>query len=400
MLFSNRRGDTMLILKKFISNKKNKVLGLLAVIGLISLFISYETVYLHLFPDRNNTITTQKNIEASKKGIQGMTEYLKGALLEDERKEVENSLVGEQKRLDLEEKQLKSLKKKDYNEFYRLAYLINKSDLEEIKKIPLNNQADNNVLFYEAFASWYSKVKESGQNFPEVLASNASGIGAVGFILVTLGGLSGLVFLTLFCGDVLANEFPNGLRYYHLMKRKRGLLQFQYLFIPILVLMGIIAIGLFIPFTIASFQYGIGSVKFPEFLEGAIFQEYAGEKLLWRIIYLFLVLIFITTLGQLLSQLIKKPYVPSAIIVLILVGYSTLQTQEVMKNLIKWIPLTYLNVNTVFSLSNEKKDWPNTGNFLFGQDSPWIGALMILTCSLIFYLITHLLFKRYIYRKV
>ena len=58
-----------------------------------------------------------------------------------------------------------------------------------------------------------------------------------------------------------------------------------------------------------------------------------------------------------------------------------------------------LDVNTVFNLSDGTKNWPDSGNYLFGQNSLWIGLITILLCSIVFYLVTHVLFKQYIYRK-
>lgn len=194
-------------------------------------------------------------------------------------------------------------------------------------------------------------------------------------------------------------EMPNGLRYYHLMKKDKKMLHFQHLFIPVGFVLLLILSALLVFALIAGLQFGMGSWNFPNFVVGAIYDVFQGEELLWRLLYLLLSILFITSLGQLLSQFIRKAYIPSAIIALLIVTYSVIHTHEAMKTIIKWIPLTYLNINTVFQFSNGENSWPTSGNFLFGRDSLWIGALVLLSCSILFYGISHFLFTKYIYRK-
>ena len=178
------------------------------------------------------------------------------------------------------------------------------------------------------------------------------------------------------------------------------MLHFQHLFIPTAFVSMLILSALLVFVLIAGLQFGLGSWSFPNFIVGATYDIFQGEELLWRLLYLLLSILFITSLGQLLSQVIRKAYIPSAIIALLMVVYSAIHTHEVMRPVIKWISLTYLNINTVFQFSNGEKAWAISGNFLFGRDSLWIGALVLLSCSILFYGTSHFLFTKYIYRKV
>ncbi len=387
----------MLVFKKIMMNKKNKILCLLILLGISILFISYETVGLHNTEKTNLKHVTQLNIKNSKKAIGLLSDSLKENLSIDEKKNTEKQLADAKKSLELEKSKLEAINSKNYNRFYELDHSTYSLLMKRLDEDPTSAAINND--FVKSYNSWYLKVKASGQNFAEAMGANASGIGAVSYILMTLGGLFGLVAFTLIVGDSLSSEFPNGLRYFHLMRWKKSKIQFQYFFIPLVIVAGGLSTVLIFVFLIATMQYGIGSPDFPQLLIGAKFQRYAGEILIWQIVYLIAALVFITTLGQLISQIVKKAYISSAIIILILVGYSTLQTQESMKNVIKWVPLTYLNVNTVFNLSDGTKNWPDSGNYLFGQNSLWIGLITILLCSIVFYLVTHVLFKQYIYRK-
>ena len=304
--------------------------------------------------------------------------------------------------LKLNKAKLQALGENNYNEFWRLDNIFIEKMIKKIEESEKNGDEKffiGNKETDKAFSRWYHQVLASGQDFSQLPGMTPSSIGAALYILIGLEGLYGLILLTFICGDTLAMEMPNGLRYYHLMKKDKKMLHFQHLFIPAGFVLLLILSALLIFALIAGLQFGMGSWNFPNFVVGAIYDVFQGEELLWRLLYLLLSILFITSLGQLLSQFIRKAYIPSAIIALLMVTYSVIHTHEAMKTIIKWIPLTYLNINTVFQFSNGENSWPTSGNFLFGRDSLWIGALVLLSCSILFYGISHFLFTKYIYRK-
>lgn len=392
--------SNMFIFKKFISDPKNKIVALILFLSIFFFFISYQTVGLKMSTKYGLVSSTKVNVKSGEKGISELSEYLKGDIKEDEKANDEKLLDRMKQQLAVDKEKLEAATKKDYKEFYRLeeknALLFLKSIDEEGEKSPMTGA---NKDYFSSYITWYNQAKLTHQKFAEIIGANASGFGWLNYLLSALGGLFGLILITVLCGDALGNEFPNGLRFYHLLKKRRSKLQFDYLFVPIITALIIIVGGLIIPLIIAIIQFGIGDYKFPEFVVNATYTQYAGELLIWKVIYFVLALLFITSLGQLISQFIKKAYISSAIIVLVLVGYSILETQKVMQDFIKWIPLTYLNITKVIYLSNGDKNWPDTGNYLFGHNSFWIGALMLLGCTIIFYSTTYFIFSKYTYRK-
>ncbi|MBL3716584.1 hypothetical protein AALM99_09505 [Lactococcus muris] len=389
----------MFILKKFLSNNKNKVLLSLLLIGLILQFIAFETVGTNLPTNINQKVITQENIHFNEKNIKE-TEILIES--ENPPENVQEILVELQEDLKLNKEKLHALEKNNYKEFWRLENLHNEKTLKKLEEAEKKGEESSLVGGHEhikSMSKWYHQVLNSGQDFTQAPGLNPSGLGAAQYILIGLGGLYGLILLTFICGDTLAMEMPNGLRYYHLMKKDKKVLHFQHLFIPagfvlLLILFALLVFALF-----AGLQFGMGSWNFPDFVVGATYDLFQGEELLWRLLYLLLAILFITSLGQLLSQFIRKAYIPSAIIALLLVTYSVIHTHEVMKTIIKWIPLTYLDINTVLQFSNGENSWPTSGDFLFGRNSLGIGALVLLSCTIIFYSTSHFLFTKYIYRK-
>lgn len=389
----------MFILKKFVSNIKNKILLSLLFIGLIFQFVAFKTVGTHLPHGLGLENTTQENIKASEKSIKELKSFIESG---DPPENAEELLKEFNDELKLDKTKLQALEENNYNEFWRLDNLYNEQRIKKLEEAQKNGEElpfGGGYEHFKATSKWYHQVLASGQDFSQLPGMNPSSIGAALYILIGLGGLYGLILLTFICGDALAMEMPNGLRYYHLMKKDKKVLHFQHLFIPTGFVLLLILSTLLVFALIAGLQFGIGSWNFPNFVVGAIYDVFQGEELLWRLLYLLLAILFITSLGQLLSQFIRKAYIPSAVIALLLVTYSIIHTHEAMKTIIKWIPLTYLNINTVLQFSNGENSWPTSGNLLFGRDSLWIGALVLLSCSILFYDISHFLFTKYIYRK-
>ncbi|MEY8457892.1 hypothetical protein [Lactococcus ileimucosae] len=389
----------MFILKKFVSSNKNKVLLSLLLIGLILQFIAFETVGTNLPNGYKLENTTQENIKATEKSIKEIKNLIESG---DSSEENKNFLAKYEEEVKANKAKLQTLEENNYNEFWRLENLHNEKMLKKLEEAEKKGEESSLVGGHEyikSLSKWYHQVLASGQDFTQAPGLNPSGLGAAQYILIGLGGLYGLILLTFICGDTLAMEMPNGLRYYHLMKKNKKVLHFQHLFIPAGFVLLLILSALLVFALIAGLQFGIGSWTFPNFVVGATYDLFQGEELLWRLLYLLLAILFITSLGQLLSQFIRKAYIPSAIVALLLVTYSVIHTHEVMKTIIKWIPLTYLDINTVFQFSNGENSWPTSGDFLFGRDSLGIGALVLLSCTIIFYSTSHFLFTKYIYRK-
>ena len=66
----------MFILKKFVSNIKNKILLSLLFIGLIFQFVAFKTVGTHLPHGLGLENTTQENIKASEKSIKELKSFI------------------------------------------------------------------------------------------------------------------------------------------------------------------------------------------------------------------------------------------------------------------------------------------------------------------------------------
>lgn len=319
----------MFILKKFVSSNKNKVLISLLFIGLIFQFVAFKTVGTHPPNGLGLEDTTQENIKASEKSIRELKSFIESGDPPESAEELLRELNDE---LKLDKAKLQALEVNNYNEFWRLDNLYNEQRIKKLEEAQKNGEEvpfGGGYEYFKATSKWYHQVLDSGQDFTQSPGVNPSSIGAALYIFIG-------------CGDTLAMEMPNGLRYYHLIKKDKKMLHFQHLFIPTGFVLLLILSALLVFALIAGLQFGMGSWNFPNFVVGAIYDVFQGEELLWRLLYLLLAILFITSLGQLLSQFIRKAYIPSAIIALLLVTYSVIHTHEAMKTIVKWIPFNLL----------------------------------------------------------
>ena len=114
---------------------------------------------------------------------------------------------------------------------------------------------------------------------------------------------------------------------------------------------------------------------------------------IWQIVLqtlpLFLVaLLFLASLGQLLSLIFKKSLVVIGLIVVFLTGFLTLSQEEWFQPLKKFFPFEYLGYG---QLINDIKILP--------QNAFLIGVVYLLVLSLGFILASHYLYQHYYYRK-
>ncbi|MDG6136135.1 hypothetical protein NF702_02605 [Lactococcus petauri] len=211
----------MFILKKFVSSNKNKVLISLLFIGLIFQFVAFKTVGTHPPNGLGLEDTTQENIKASEKSIRELKSFIESGDPPENAEELLRELNDE---LKLDKAKLQALEVNNYNEFWRLDNLYNEQRIKKLEEAQKNGEEipfGGGYEYFKATSKWYHQVLDSGQDFTQAPGVNPSSIGAALYILIGLGGLYGLILLTFICGDTLAMEMPNGLRYYHLMKKDK-----------------------------------------------------------------------------------------------------------------------------------------------------------------------------------
>lgn len=350
--------------KKYIASKKNIVLLIILAFIFFGLFVWNKVSINKEMYDTNVTVLNQ---EIQQDRIE-LNSAPKGRLTE-----IKNSMTHL-------EQQKSAWQAKNFNLFYQLNNensLMILADYKSNRKSITGNiqQVKDSVIFY-------NKAKISGQNFSMTMGENDSGLGVFSYLSAWESSIVLLVIYSLICGDFLNNEFPNGLRFYKLARTEKKKLVNVYLLVPISLTFGISVTVFALFYIFTGVSSGFGSLNFPYQVNHGVIIT-AGQVMIWSVLYLLLTLIFITTLGQLLAILLKKPYLSSTVLVLIFICYSVLQSQNFMKPFFPWIPLSYLGSGQILSLGL---------NFGFG-------AIYVVTSSLIFYTLTQLLFSKYIYRK-
>ena len=346
-------------LKKYIAQKKNIVFLLLLIASLSFLFIWYKSVYSNNVYQENialiNNVINENNGNGSPSSSQ---------------KNFLNFLNQEKK----------AWTNKNYNLYYKLDNENNLEMLSQYKKNPQSVMGDIHLM--KDSISYYYAVKASGQSFSPGQGLNFSGLGVIQDFNSWLSSIVFLVFFTLLCADFFGDEFTKGLRFYELIKMNRKKLTLHYLWIPLSLTFAAVCLTFIVLFGAQSISSGVGSLSYPFGQVGYITTP-IWQIGLWALLYLFLTLLFITSLGQLFAVLIKKAHLSATVLLVILIIFSVLKTQTFMQPFLKWIPLSYLGSGQVISQGL------NLG----------YGALYLIVCSIVFILLTNLLFSRYIYRK-
>ena len=199
-----------------------------------------------------------------------------------------------------------------------------------------------------------------------------------------------LSLLVILFGDFFAQKFETEkIRYYRLIRQAKSRTLLNHLLIPFLISLSFLLLTIIANYLVLGITSGNwGSLIYPYGQLSQVVTPY-WQVDLWALGFLVLTLLFIITLSQLLAVIFKKKLVVVGIELLLIVGYDFIHQKDRVKPLIKFLPFEYLfGVSVVFP--DEK--------YLFGTNSMLIGAGYLLICSLIFYLLTNLLYQKWLYR--
>ncbi|MDR0200192.1 MAG: hypothetical protein LBI43_06420 [Streptococcaceae bacterium] len=375
----------MFFFKEYLSSRKNQLILVILSILLVSWFVNARITVTKSQLSINDI---QQQIQTTQLAILNCESNIKDGLNTVESKSELNML---KENLPLFQIQKKAIQEKNYTKFYDAQYEINKNSKDKSQLDSSNSKS---------FNAWYNEVKASGQAFPEAQGEDPMAYSAFLEANGDLNGILILVLVSVLVSDFLSWQFPNKLRLWRVLKVKREKIQIMTLLVPIITVFSVVCFLFICYFIYLGFSVGWGSPKFP----AGMFGEYSNMPVwqagVWGLAYFAVILIFLSSLGQFLTLIVKRSFLPLIVTVLILVGYSQLMTQDFMKHVIKFIPLTYLGSGTVVQLSGgSPAPWPLGGNVLFGQNSLIFGVIYLLVLSLIFYIATHWLFQRYVYRK-
>ncbi|MCJ1970071.1 ABC transporter permease [Pseudolactococcus carnosus] len=368
-------------LKRFIKNPKNKICLAILVLFFLVLFGFNQLSVNQQFKTMTLASTTT-NLQQTKQSVAAIKTQVASA---PEDTMLAKQLILSQEQEKMLSEQLKALTADDLDRFATLAY---EADLAALKSGDMAGSDDDQNRLNSS--NYYLAVKAVGGKMGLMANDAADASFKTGSaILHWLSATTLLVLITVLISDVVSSDIESSqIRFYQLIGGRK----FRQLVLKLLLPIGVVGVVTVLTFAgiylISGLLNGFGTWHYPYSLsDGSIFPIW---QLSLKSLGLFLVsLLFIGSLGQLLSLIFKKSLVVIGLIVVCLTGFLTLEREVWFQPFKKFIPFEYLGYGR---LINDIKILPD--HFLL------IGVVYLVGLSLIFLSISAYLYHQYYYRKV
>lgn len=367
--------------KKFLNNPKNKICLAILVLLLFGLFMANKTAFKQKFYQSTLDATTINIQQTEQMGLNVKNELKLNPddeILKASIKELEN----EKK---LFQSQLEALK---VNDLEKYANLGNQVNLLQIKRIPSDTSEE--YLAVSSSIKYYRTVKAVNGKMGVSMNDTSESAFTIAYAIVSwLSSTVIFVLLTVLIADNLSSEIETSqIRFYQIIGGRNFKQLIVNLLSPIFVVTLITVISFTVLYLIGGVQDSFGTWRYPYYTPaGDIVPIY---QLVIKTLILFIVsLLFIASLGQILSLIFKKSLVVIGIIVLFLTGFLTFEKEVWFQPLKMFFPFEYLGYGR---LLNDAEFLPSNA---FG-----IGLIYLLSLSFIFIMCSSYLYKNYYYRKV
>ena len=368
-------------LKRFIKNPKNKICLAILVLFFLVLFGFNQLSVNQQFKTMTLASTTT-NLQQTKQSVTAIKTQVASA---PEDTMLAKQLILSQEQEKMLSEQLKALTADDLDRFATLAY---EADLAALKSGDMAGSDDDQNRLNSS--NYYLAVKAVGGKMGLMANDAADASFKTGSaILHWLSATTLLVLITVLISDVVSADIESSqIRFYQLIGGRK----FRQLVLKLLLPIGVVGVVTVLTFAgiylISGLLIGFGTWHYPYSLtDGRIFPIW---QLSLKSLGLFLVsLLFIGSMGQLLSLIFKKSLVVIGLIVVCLTGFLTLEREVWFQPFKKFIPFEYLGYGR---LINDIKILPD--HFLL------IGVVYLVGLSLIFLSISAYLYHQYYYRKV
>ena len=368
-------------LKRFIKNPKNEICLAILVLFFLVLFGFNQLSVNQQFKTMTLASTTT-NLQQTKQSVAAIKTQVASA---PEDTMLAKQLILSQEQEKMLSEQLKALTADDLDRFATLAY---EADLAALKSGDMAGSDDDQNRLNSS--NYYLAVKAVGGKMGLMANDAADASFKTGSaILHWLSATTLLVLITVLISDVVSADIESSqIRFYQLIGGRK----FRQLVLKLLLPIGVVGVVTVLTFAgiylISGLLIGFGTWHYPYSLtDGRIFPIW---QLSLKSLGLFLVsLLFIGSMGQLLSLIFKKSLVVIGLIVVCLTGFLTLEREVWFQPFKKFIPFEYLGYGR---LINDIKILPD--HFLL------IGVVYLVGLSLIFLSISAYLYHQYYYRKV
>ncbi|WEV45223.1 ABC transporter permease [Streptococcaceae bacterium ESL0687] len=368
-------------LKKFTTNPKNRICLLILSLILFGLFFLNQSLFAQKSSEadlamiRSNLSQTQLAVESLKKDL--VINESDGKLLEQLKEAEEDQ--------ELLTKQVSALEAGDSEQY------VNLQDQLDRKNLSLISSKDSQEYRYLASNINYREAikKVGGTASPVINDSQEAAFTTGRLMMAWLSSTAILVLATVLVTDTLSGEIESSqIRFYQLLGGRKTKDLLIKLLVPILVTFTVVCLDFLIIYVASGITNDFGTWKYPYLLaDGTIFPIW---KIALNTLFVFIfALIFLASLGQLLSLLFKKSLLVVGLIVVFLTAFMTFEGEAWFQPFKKFLPIEYLSYGQIF------RDL----DFL-PQNPLLVASLYLGGLSLIFVALTAYLYKNYYYRRL
>ena len=380
-------------LKKFILNKKNRYI-LVLISAIIVGYSTYTTIsFTSLFS--NNTASLLQDVQDNEKSVQdnikNNEDILKDAKTSAARDQLNDTLNYYKEQNIIYEKQVTALNANHINEYFRLQ--------KKVDQLLLNAENGQDKALKQEI-KYITTVQERHLNF-EVMASmqsHAFGNFHQQFIPILSSSLFIVLFSSMISILVASGYESKENRFYRFagIDLRKNLL--------IKVLSGTLAtfawilLSSIVYFLIIGVVNGFGAWNYPAYLGNVDFMRFTLTNItiangildLGSVFYLFFVILFLASLGALISVFVKRSMVVVGVIALFVMGYSMIGKVSWIISIKRFIPFSYFEPLKLFGNPTD----------LFGRYSLVVGASYLFVLSALFLSISIFVLKNQKIRSV
>ncbi|GAB2024225.1 ABC transporter permease [Lactovum odontotermitis] len=379
-------------LKKFVYNKKNLIVFAILALLLIGthLFILNSSMNVDSFK--------QNKVGEIKYGISKAEESLqKIDYPEDLKSETKNNI-------ETYTQQIEALKSNHFNDYFKLQNQLDHQLLEHGKDDP--QFKEQNAILQQNI-NYYNLVKSRHLDFELEPGAQIRAFGA--FINASLYSMFTSIYLMIFSVLVsvqISTYFENKeFLFYDFAKIPRKKSLFHKVIAAVVVTFGWLLIVGIMDIVIVGLMNGFGDLNYPGFLinfaktardvetSGWKVDNMAipnGEIILISLLYLLLILIFLSSIGAFLSTIFKKSLVVVGLLAVLIIGWSLVADEKSVQFIRPYVPMSYLNPREL--LCNPF--------YLFGKNSLMVGVIYLTLMSIICYFAANLLLKKHKIRRI
>ena len=357
-------------LKRCFTNRKNKVLFSVMSILLLAL-VAYSVSLKVSNTPKSIESYVEQNLAATNQSYQKV---------KDDKNVPKDIIVQLKSSLQFLNQEKMALKSDDINQYYNIQLKLNQLTMKA------GNWAGGDL---KAENSYIKTVQKRHLNFENYSGAQIHSFGIAHEVLFALIFSSLFYLILLLMGGIslAADIETDRIKLYKtpIFKNQNPIL--TSFFVNVFVVSAWYLLAVVLYFVSVGFLNGFGALNYPSGIPKLFLVEnwkIDSLYLLWG----FVVISFITSLGIFLSLLLKRTLLVVGAFAIIILGFDMIKSQNFMTHLNMFLPMSYFNRINL---------WQGIRNF---PPHPLIvGLIYLISLSLLFMIIANLLFKKMVFRK-